>query len=282
MPLQRLPNPFRWCYWRTRCREMQCCSASALLRSPLKPNDKPDGVLSISSALLAQTLIIDEDLTSSIATVFKMNAAKMKSDSNSHILQLDGPFVNQKLIKVTHLLFSVHLVAHTECLTNDGSSPFYAAQMVFYIQDVDDVYGLVRFHPSDEQKIESHPSGRFLSLSFLRQGGTMGDVRLNYTALYIPTGPIDPGRAKDGVLNTTRKNSIIFPAEQSWVQKMLPIRNDAFLQNGAHFVVQLDSVELVSITPPIPPVSPRLWGVLNISLIITPDIANGEIGFTSN
>lgn len=28
--------------------------------------------------------------------------------------------------------------------------------------------------------------------------------------------------------------------------------------------------------------SPRFGGALNISLIITPDIANGEIGFTSN
>lgn len=111
--------------------------------------------------------------------------------------------------------------------------------MVFYIQDSDDVYGLVRFHPSDEQKIQSHPSGRFLSLSFLRQRGTVGDVRLNYTVLYIPTGPIDPGRAKDRVLNTTRKNSVLFPAEQSQVQVTLPIRNDAFLQNGAHFVVQV-------------------------------------------
>lgn len=41
-------------------------------------------------------------------------------------------------------------------------------------------------------------------------------------------------------------------------------------------------MQLVNITPPIPSVSPRFGGALNISLIITPDIANGEIGFTSN
>lgn len=41
-------------------------------------------------------------------------------------------------------------------------------------------------------------------------------------------------------------------------------------------------MQLENITPPIPSVSPRFGGALNISLIITPDIANGEIGFTSN
>lgn len=48
------------------------------------------------------------------------------------------------------------------------------------------------------------------------------------------------------------------------------------------FSLQLDSVQLVNITPPIPSVSPRFGGALNIPLNITPDIANGEIGFTSN
>ncbi|KTG04367.1 hypothetical protein cypCar_00003794 [Cyprinus carpio] len=91
--------------------------------------------------------------------------------------------------------------------------------MVFFIQDSDDVYGLFGFHPRENQSIQSQPEGRFLSLSFLREGGTMGE---------------------------------------------------------------LDSVQLVNISPQIPSVSPRFGGALNISLIITPDIANGEIGFTSN
>lgn len=41
-------------------------------------------------------------------------------------------------------------------------------------------------------------------------------------------------------------------------------------------------MELVSIIPPIPPVSPRFGKIQNISLVVTPDIANGEIGFLSN
>lgn len=44
----------------------------------------------------------------------------------------------------------------------------------------------------------------------------------------------------------------------------------------------MNSVELVDIRPAIPPVSPRFGGPLNLTLTVTPDIANGEIGFTSN
>lgn len=41
-------------------------------------------------------------------------------------------------------------------------------------------------------------------------------------------------------------------------------------------------MELVNINPPIPPISPRFGKIRNISLAVTPDIANGEIGFISN
>ncbi|NXB81784.1 GPR98 protein, partial [Donacobius atricapilla] len=44
----------------------------------------------------------------------------------------------------------------------------------------------------------------------------------------------------------------------------------------------LEEVELLNRIPLIPPISPRLGEIRNISLRITPDIANGEIGFTSN
>ncbi|KAK1176563.1 adhesion G-protein coupled receptor V1-like [Acipenser oxyrinchus oxyrinchus] len=287
----------------------------AVLLSPgiaqvtIEPNDKPYGVLSISSALLAQAVVIDEDLTSRFEGIsivrnggthgsvsVNWTITRNSSDQSSVATDLT-PASGTLRFAEGQMSASLRLNITSDDLPEEAEAYLFRLvprtvqggvevdapmEMVFYIQDSDDVYGLVRFHPSDEQKIQSHPSGRFLSLSFLRQRGTVGDVRLNYTTLYISTGPIDPGRAKDGVLNTTRTNSVLFPAEQSQVQVTLPIRNDAFLQNGAHFLVQLDSVELVSIPPPIPPVSPRLWGVLNISLIITPDIANGEIGFTSN
>lgn len=112
-------------------------------------------------------------------------------------------------------------------------------QMMFYLQDSDDVYGLFRFHPEENQNIQSQPDGRFLSLSFLREGGTLGEVALALTALYIPAGPVDPGLARDGVLNGSRSTTVLFSQGQDLTRLTLPIRNDAFLQNGAHFLIQV-------------------------------------------
>lgn len=116
---------------------------------------------------------------------------------------------------------------------------FYHHQMVFYIQDSDDVYGRFGFHPRERQSIQSQPEGRFLSLSFLREAGTLGEVSLTFTALYIPAGTLDPARARDGVLNGSTANSLLFSSGLSRVQVILPIRNDAFLQNGARFLIQV-------------------------------------------
>ncbi|KAK7934133.1 hypothetical protein WMY93_005029 [Mugilogobius chulae] len=154
-------------------------------------------------------------------------------------------------------------------------------EMVFYIQDSDDVYGVFQFDFTKEQKIQSQPEGRFLSLNLRRSGGSLGAVSVSITALYIPAGPVDPARAKDQVLNISRTVNIVFSSEQE-VHVTLPIRNDAFLQNGAHFLIQLDSLELMDIKPSIPSRSPRFVGQLNVTLLITSDIANGEIGFISN
>lgn len=120
--------------------------------------------------------------------------------------------------------------------------------MVFYIQDSDDVYGRFGFHPRERQSIQSQPEGRFLSLSFLREAGTLGEVRLAFTALYIPAGTLDPARAREGVLNGTSANSLLFSSGQSRVQLILPIRNDAFLQNGARFLIQVLSQQSTSAT----------------------------------
>lgn len=119
---------------------------------------------------------------------------------------------------------------------------FSALQLLFYIQDSDDVYGLIKFHPLENQKIESNPKGRFLSLSFTRERGTIGDVRLVYTALYIPAGALDLERAKGGILNMSRRNTVIFPEGKAQTTVNIPIRNDAFLQNGAHFVIQVSQL----------------------------------------
>lgn len=49
-----------------------------------------------------------------------------------------------------------------------------------------------------------------------------------------------------------------------------------------YFFLQLEKVELVNRIPLVSPLSPRVGEMRNISLRITPDIANGEIGFTSD
>lgn len=110
--------------------------------------------------------------------------------------------------------------------------------MVFYIQDSDDVYGLFRLDPAKEQSVQSQPEGRFLSLHFLRDGGTLGNVSMTLTALYIPAGPVDLSRARDDILNVSRSVNVIF-AHQRTLHLVLPIRSDAFLQNGAHFLIQV-------------------------------------------
>ncbi|KAJ8414918.1 hypothetical protein AAFF_G00024410 [Aldrovandia affinis] len=276
----------------------------------IEPNDKPYGVLSISSSLLTQTLIINEDSTN-----HRFEGISIVRNGGTHGDVLvnwtitrnstdQSPVSNDLWPAAGTLLFAAGQMTATVPLnvTDDilpeqaeaflfrllpgtvrgGAEVDEPMEMVFYIQDSDDVYGLFQFHPAEEQRIQSEPSGRFLSLSFLRERGTLGDVRLTFTALYIPAGPVDPARARDGILNGTRTNSALFSDGQSQVRLTLPIRNDAFLQNGAHFLILLDSVNLVNIYTPIAPISPRFGGDLNISLMITPDIANGEIGFIKN
>nr|XP_014349406.1 PREDICTED: G-protein coupled receptor 98 [Latimeria chalumnae] len=275
----------------------------------IEPNDKPYGVLSVNSGLLASPVIIDEDLISRFEGISIVRnggthgrvsvnwiIARNSSDPSAVTADLtptsgtlnfsQGQVSAAVPLNITSddlpeeaEVYLFRLLANT---VQGGAEVGEPTELFFYIRDSDDIYGLIKFHPIEDQKIVSSPAGRFLSLSFARQKGSVGDVRMNFTALYIPAGALDPSRARDGVLNVTRRNSVFFRAGQANITVTLTIRNDAFLQNGAHFLVQLDTVELVDIIPPIPSVSPRLGEIQNISLKVTPDIANGEIGFTSN
>ncbi|XP_058231364.1 adhesion G-protein coupled receptor V1 isoform X3 [Hemibagrus wyckioides] len=275
----------------------------------IEPNDKPYGVLSISSPPPTQPVIINEDTTMRFEgiTIVRNGGTHGLVSVNWTIIRnsTDKTPVSSDLSPVSGTLFFAEgqlsailplnitqddLPEEAEAFllrliprsVQGGAEVDQPIEMVFYIQDSDDVYGRFGFHPHERQSIQSQPESRFLSLSFLREAGTLGEVRLAFTALYIPAGTLDPARAQEGVLNGTSANSLLFSSGQSRVQLTLPIRNDAFLQNGARFLIQLDTLQLVNITPPIPSVSPRFGGAINISLVITPDIANGEIGFTSN
>ncbi|XP_042546906.1 adhesion G-protein coupled receptor V1 [Dipodomys spectabilis] len=275
----------------------------------IKPNDKPYGVLSFNSILFEKAIVINEDTTSrfeeitvvrnggthgnvSVSWVLTRNSSDPSpvtadirpSSGLLHFAQ--GQMLASIPLAVVHDEFAeeaeaflLKILPHT---IQGGAEVSEPAELLFYLQDSDDVYGLITFFPMENQKIESSPEERYLSLSFTRLGGTKGDVRMLYSALYIPTGAVDPLRGKDGILNTSRRNYLIFPEHKTQIATKLPIRNDAFLQNGAHFLVQLETAVLVNIFPPIPPISPRFGQIRNITLLVTPAIANGEIGFISN
>ncbi|KAM9857814.1 adhesion G-protein coupled receptor V1 [Aulostomus maculatus] len=274
----------------------------------IEPNDKPHGVLSISSSAVLQPISINEDLTQRFDGIIivrnggsygdvsaNWSISRNSSDPSpvSDDLRPAAGTVRFAAGQVTAVIpinivsddlaeeaeaFILKLMPNTVTGDAEVDEPM---EMVFYIQDSDDVYGIFRFDPTKEQSIQSQPEGRFLSLNFLRDGGVLGDVSLTLTALYIPAGPVDPMLARDQVLNVSRSMKVVFTHERM-VHITLPIRNDAFLQNGAHFLIQLNALELVDINPPIPSNSPRFGGPVNLTLTVTPDIANGEIGFTSN
>ncbi|KAM8777301.1 adhesion G-protein coupled receptor V1 [Rhynchonycteris naso] len=281
----------------------------SIVQITIKPNDKPYGVLSFNSVLFERTVIIDEDTTSRFENItvvrnggthgnISVNWILTRSSSDpSPVIADIRPSSGVLRFAQGQMLASIPLTLVDDDLPEEaeayllqilphtvqgGAEVSEPAELLFYIQDSDDVYGLITFFPVENQKIESSPGERYLSLSFTRRGGTKGDVRMFYSALYIPVGAVDPLRAKDGILNISRRNSLIFPEQKLQVTTKLPIRNDAFLQNGAYFLIQLETVELVNINPPIPPISPRFGEIQNISLAVTPDIANGEIGFISN
>nr|XP_021553254.1 G-protein coupled receptor 98 [Neomonachus schauinslandi] len=283
--------------------------APSIVQITIKPNDKPYGVLSFNSILFERTVVIDEDTTSRFEEItvvrnggthgnISVNWELTRNSSDPSPVTADiRPSSGVLHFAQGQMLASVSLTIVNDDLPEEaeayllqilphtvrgGAEVSEPAELLFYIQDSDDVYGLITFFPMENQKIESSPGERYLSLSFTRLGGTKGDVKMFYSALYIPAGAVDPLQAKDGILNMSRRNNLIFPEQKIQVTIKLPIRNDAFLQNGAHFLVKLETVELVNVIPPIPPVSPRFGKVQNISLVVTPDIANGEIGFISN
>ncbi|XP_058384943.1 adhesion G-protein coupled receptor V1 [Diceros bicornis minor] len=281
----------------------------SVVQVTIKPNDKPYGVLSFNSILFERTVVVDEDTTSRFEEItvvrnggthgnISVNWVLTRNSSDPSPVTADiRPSSGVLHFAQGQMLASIPLTVINDDLPEEaeayllqilphtirgGAEVSEPAELLFYIQDSDDVYGLITFFAMENQKIESSPGERYLSLSFTRLGGTKGDVKMFYSALYVPAGAVDPLRAKDGILNIPRRNNLIFPEQKTQVTTKLPIRNDAFLQNGAHFLVQLETVELVNIIPPIPPISPRFGRIRNISLVVTPEIANGEIGFISN
>ncbi|XP_041926588.1 adhesion G-protein coupled receptor V1 [Alosa sapidissima] len=273
----------------------------------IEPNDKPHGVLSVSTLATNGPIIVNEDITMKFEEIIvvrnggthghitvNFTVTRNVSDESSVTDDLSPAFgvlhfaagqktsvisfnINQDDLPEEAEVFLLRLLPKS---VQGGAEVDKPMEIIFYLQDSDDVYGRFMFHPNKSQQIQSEPSGRFLSLSFLRQGGSVGRVQLTLSVLYQPNRPIDS--VLDGVLNGSSVSRVLFEPGQHLAKVILPIRNDAFLQNGAHFLIEMISVQLDNIRPPVPSISPRFAGAVNISLIVTPEIATGEIGFTSN
>eukprot|EP00058_Branchiostoma_floridae_P024219 XP_002609709.1 hypothetical protein BRAFLDRAFT_102479 [Branchiostoma floridae] len=142
------------------------------------------------------------------------------------------------------------------------------------LRDSDDVYGRLNFASAGQQEIVTNGDVRSLQLVILREGGTVGTVTVSYVAQYHSP----EGQVQTGILNSTA-GSLTYRPGESQQQLELQVNRDAFLQVGGSFQVFLQGPD-VDITPAVAASSPRLGDRANLTLAVTDDIANGEVGFT--
>ncbi|GCB66672.1 hypothetical protein scyTo_0007916 [Scyliorhinus torazame] len=135
---------------------------------------------------------------------------------------------------------------------------------------------------------------RFDGITIVRNGGTHGNVSVNWlitrngsdsTAVTVDLMPAS------GTLNLV-EGQMLATVHLTIINDNLPEEAEAYLfqllnstiKGGAELdePMQLESVELENHIPLVASVSPRLGPPLNISRTVTPDLANGEVGFTSN
>ncbi len=81
------------------------------------------------------------------------------------------------------------------------------------------------------------------------------------------------------VLDTTRYATTIIPDDSIIHRFEIPIKPDAFLSLNSTFTITILNVELRSPNTIIPPSSPVIGTKPEVSLRITKEIANGEVGF---
>ncbi|PKU33178.1 hypothetical protein llap_16518 [Limosa lapponica baueri] len=147
----------------------------------------------------------------------------------------------------------------------------------------------------DQLMMVAHPQrNRFDGITIVRNGGTHGNISVTWV---IIRNSSDPSPVTADLVPET--GEICFDQGEMLVTIPLNIIDDDLPEEAEPYILkllahtiqggaevsepsELEKVELVNRIPLIPPVSPRLGEIRNISLKITPDIANGEIGFISN
>ncbi|XP_015282612.1 PREDICTED: G-protein coupled receptor 98 [Gekko japonicus] len=135
---------------------------------------------------------------------------------------------------------------------------------------------------------------RYEGITIVRNGGTHGNISV---AWIITRNSSDPSPVttditpESGILHFDQ-GQMLAPLSLNIINDDIPEEAEPYLlrilahtiQGGAEVSepAELEKVELLNIIPLVRSVSPRLGDIQNISLRITPEIANGEIGFISN
>ncbi|XP_060082724.1 adhesion G-protein coupled receptor V1-like [Ylistrum balloti] len=178
--------------------------------------------------------------------------------------------VNQDSIAEPTERFVVHLITGS---VSGGASVEGITYGVLVVEDSDNYYGTVEFGQESDQKIIITTSPRHLQLMLSRIGLNQGNLIINITVTY--TGI--PGNTM-AVLEKT-DYTVEFAVGQGNRIVQVPLLSSAFLQVGGVFVARLRGIELQSVPSLGAYNSPVFGSRTELSIPVTINEANGEIGF---
>ncbi|XP_071506649.1 adhesion G-protein coupled receptor V1-like [Diadema antillarum] len=265
-------------------------------------NDDHNGVLSFNSSGAPQGLyvVVDEETTRTVRdfvvvrsggafgevtvtyqVLRDVSGASPIPESSGLVRLQEGQRSQELSIPITQDSIPEEAEVYTVRLLPDsvtgGARVEGVTEGTLVILDSDDVYGVVQFSSDADQSIVVSSQPRRLQMLLTRSGGTVGDILVNFNVSYInPDGNTDQSI---DVLETAGGSSTVFLEGTSVHRFEIPIRASSFLSLGAEFRVTLESTQLLSPTPILPPSSPRVGSKVVVTLPVTADMANGEIGF---
>ncbi|XP_022110249.1 G-protein coupled receptor 98-like isoform X2 [Acanthaster planci] len=286
-------------------------STNAVLVEPTRtvvailPNDDQHGVLSLFSGNSGSlpNVVINEDTTSSTdrLTVIReggtfgivtVDYIITRNDSNSDPVSADlspqsGTVTLAEGQRSQSILININSDGipeeaeqyHVSLLSNSvtgGASLGAITEGLLTIQDSDDAYGVVQFSSDAEQRIVTGTRPRRLQLMLSRAAGVVGRISVAFSAEYhLP----NQGASTD-ILDSGDSQTTVIPDGSTVHPFQITINANAFLSLGATFNITLLSVQLLDQATLLPPSSPRLGARTTVTLEVTSDVANGEIGFT--